>query len=387
MTLEMGKPVLQSKAEVEKCAWVCRYYAENAERFLQDEPIATDASKSYAAFQPLGVILGIMPWNFPFWQVFRFAAPTLMAGNTIILKHASNVTRSALAIEKIFSDAGFPDSVFTAILVPGSQAGQVISNPAIKGISLTGSSAAGRAVAMEAGKHLKKCVLELGGSDPYIILADADLDAAIETCVASRLINGGQSCIAAKRFIVDKSIYKQFSEMFVEKFSSIRMGDPMDAANHLGPLARRDLRDELHSQTVRSLSQGAVLAIGGVVPDGAHSFYPPTILLNVTASMPAFCEELFGPVAPILVAENEQQAISLANNSVYGLGAAVFTKDITRGEHIAKHKLRAGSCFVNAFVKSDPRLPFGGINDSGYGRELSHYGIKEFTNLKSIYIK
>lgn len=387
MTLEMGKPIVQSYAEIDKCAWVCNYYAENAEKFLEDEIIKTDASKSFVSYQPIGIVLAIMPWNFPFWQVFRFAAPALMAGNAALLKHSSNVTGCALAIEKIFSDAGFPENIFRTLILSSKHINDVISNPDVSAVTLTGSTPAGMEVASIAGKHLKKCVLELGGSDPYIILDDADLENAVETCVTSRLINGGQSCIAAKRFIVVESVYEKFVELFVKKMTMKKMGDPFDESNDLGPQARIDLRDQLHKQVLNSITEGAKLLLGGVVPEGKGAFYPPTVLSDVTKDMTVFREELFGPVAPIIKAANEEDAINLANETIFGLGAAIFTNDLANGEKIAKEKINAGSCFVNAFVKSDPRLPFGGIKESGYGRELSSFGIKEFINIKTIYVK
>jgi len=387
MTLEMGKPIAQSRAEIEKCEWVCEYYAENAEKFLSDELITTDALKSFVTFQPLGIILAVMPWNFPFWQVFRFAAPGLMAGNAGILKHASNVSGCALAIEEVFREAGFPDNLFSTILVPSSQMEEVIKNENIKAVTLTGSIPAGRSVAKTAGSVLKKTVMELGGSDPYIILEDADLEMAADSCATARLINGGQSCIAAKRFIVVEKIYDEFFDFFIKKMKSKKMGDPFDESNHLGPQASVSLRDELHQQVQKSVSLGAKILLGGKVPEMEGAWYSPTILSNVKKGMPAYDEELFGPVAAIIKAKDEYEAIHIANDSIFGLGAAVFTKDIRRGELIAKEKLQAGCCFVNEFVKSDPRLPFGGINESGYGRELSSFGIREFVNIKSVYIK
>ena len=387
MTLEMGKPIAQSRAEVEKCAWVCEYYAENAEKFLSDELITTDASKSFVTFQPLGVVLAVMPWNFPFWQVFRFAAPSLMAGNSGILKHASNVSGCALAIEEVFREAGFPKNLFKTILVPSSEMESVIKNEKIKAVTLTGSVPAGKSVAKTAGSVLKKTVMELGGSDPYVILEDADLEMAVETCAAARLINGGQSCIAAKRFIVVEKIYNEFEKLFVEKMKSKKMGDPFDESNDLGPQASVSLRDDLHKQVEKSIKLGAELLLGGKIPEIKGAYYPPTVLSNVKKGMPAYDEELFGPVAAIIKSKDETEAIKIANDTIFGLGAAVFTSDMKRGEKIAKEKLQAGCCFVNAFVKSDPRLPFGGIKESGYGRELSAFGIKEFVNIKTIYIK
>ncbi|SDM12263.1 succinate-semialdehyde dehydrogenase / glutarate-semialdehyde dehydrogenase [Daejeonella rubra] len=387
MALEMGKPLKGGRAEIEKCADVCEYYAWHAETFLQDELIQTDASKSYVSFQPLGVILAVMPWNFPFWQVFRFLAPALMAGNTAVLKHASNVFGCALEIEKIIKEAGFPDHVFQTLLIGSEQVDRVIENPHIKAVTLTGSTEAGKKVAAKAASVLKKSVLELGGSDAYLILQDADLELAAESCVNSRLINSGQSCISAKRFIVVKSVEKQFTELFKQKMAAKIMGDPLNEMSDIGPQARIDLRDELHQQVLKSIEMGAICLLGGKIPDGVNAFYPPTILTNVKKDMPAFDEELFGPVAAIISAENEEEAVNLANDSVFGLGAAVFTRNIQRGEEIAAKQLEAGSCFVNSFVRSDPRLPFGGIRQSGYGRELSHYGIKEFVNVKTVFIK
>ena len=387
MTLEMGKPIAQSRAEVEKCAWVCEYYAENAEKFLSDELIETDASKSYVTFQPLGIVLAVMPWNFPFWQVFRFAAPGLMAGNAGILKHASNVTGCALAIEEIFRDADFPENLFRTILVPSSQMENVIKNEKIKAVTLTGSVPAGKSVTKTAGSVLKKTVMELGGSDPYLILEDADLEIAADTCATARLINGGQSCIAAKRFIVVEEVFNEFKKLFVEKMKIKKMGDPFDETNHIGPQASVSLRNELHQQVEKSIELGAELLLGGKIPEINGAYYPPTVLSNVKKGMPAYDEELFGPVAAVIKAKDESDAINIANDTIFGLGAAVFTGNVARGEKIAKEKLQAGCCFVNDFVKSDPRLPFGGIKESGYGRELSVFGIREFVNIKSVYIK
>jgi succinate-semialdehyde dehydrogenase/glutarate-semialdehyde dehydrogenase len=387
MAQEMGKPVRDGRAEAEKCAWVCEHYAEHAEAILQPEVIPTDASKSFVTFQPLGVVLAVMPWNFPFWQVFRFAAPALMAGNTGVLKHASNVPGCALAIEEVFRKAGFPDHVFRTLLIGSRHVDAVIEHPMVTAVTLTGSTPAGKAVARKAGEMLKKTVLELGGSDAYVVLEDADLDATVATCVASRLINAGQSCIAAKRFVVVESIRQRFEAGFVEQMRQARVGDPLDEQTQVGPLARHDLRDDLHSQVQASLARGATCLLGGVLPEGKGAYYPPTVLANVTKGMPAYDDELFGPVAAIIAVPDEQNAIRVANDSVFGLGAAVFTQDIARGERIAAHELEAGSCFVNAFVKSDPRLPFGGIKESGYGRELSSYGIKEFVNIKTVFVR
>jgi succinate-semialdehyde dehydrogenase/glutarate-semialdehyde dehydrogenase len=387
MTLEMGKPITQSRAEVDKCKWVCEYYAENAGNFLSDELIATDASKSFVTFQPLGIVLAVMPWNFPFWQVFRFAAPGLMAGNAGILKHASNVSGCALAIEEVFREAGFPENLFRTILVPSSQMERVIKNEKIKAVTLTGSVPAGKAVAKTAGSVLKKTVMELGGSDPYVILEDADLEMAADTCVTARLINGGQSCIAAKRFLIVEEIYDGFEKLFVERMKSKKMGEPFDESNYIGPQASVPLRDELHQQIEKSIELGANLLLGGKIPELKGAWYPPTVLSNVKKGMPAYDEELFGPVAALIKVKDEEEAITIANDSIFGLGASVFTRDLKRGEMIAKEKLQAGCCFVNAFVKSDPRLPFGGIKESGYGRELSSFGIREFVNIKTVFVK
>jgi len=387
MTREMGKPIKQSYSEVEKCAWVCDYYADNAEGFLQDEIIKPDASKSFVSFQPLGVVLAVMPWNFPFWQVFRFAAPGLMAGNGCVLKHSSNVMGCAFAIEEIFKEAGFPENLFRSLILSSKNMKEVIEHPLIAAVTLTGSVPAGKAVAAAAGGVLKKTVLELGGSDPYIILEDSDLELAAEACVTSRLLNAGQSCIAAKRFIIHENIYNEFEKLFVEKMKSKKMGDPMDENNHIGPQARKDLRDELHEQVLESIAKGAKVLLGGKIPEEKGAYYPPTVLSNVKPGMPAYEEELFGPVAALIKAKDETDAFQIANSTIFGLGAAIFTKDKKRGEQLAIEKLDAGCCFVNEFVKSDPRLPFGGIKESGYGRELSHYGIKEFVNIKTVYVK
>jgi len=387
MAAEMGKPLAQGRAEVEKCAWVCEYYAEYAERFLADEPAPSDATRSFVAFRPLGVVLAVMPWNFPLWQVFRFAAPALMAGNAGVLKHSSNVMGCALAIEDVFQAAGFPDDLFRSLVIGSARVREVIEAPQVRAVTLTGSGPAGKAVAAAAGAALKKSVLELGGSDPYVVLEDADLESTVQTCVDSRLINGGQSCIAAKRFIVVEPIRDRFTELFVELMQAKRMGDPFDEGVDVGPQARRDLRDELHDQVTGSIDRGAKVFLGGSVPPGPGAFYPPTVLTNVRPGMPAYDDELFGPVAAIIGAVDEADAIRIANDSPFGLGAAVFTRDVARGERIARDALEAGACFVNAFVKSDPRLPFGGIKESGYGRELAAFGIREFVNIKTVWVK
>jgi succinate-semialdehyde dehydrogenase/glutarate-semialdehyde dehydrogenase len=386
MAAEMGKPLAQGRAEADKCAWVCRYYADEAPGFLAPRDVKTDASKSFVTFEPLGPVLAVMPWNFPLWQVFRFAAPALMAGNAGLLKHAGNVTGCALAIERLFRDAGFPPPLFRALLIGSERVADVIGAREVKAVTLTGSTPAGQAVAAKAGSVLKKTVLELGGSDPYIVLEDADLDAAAETCAASRLINAGQSCIAAKRFIVIESVRAAFEERFVARMAARRVGNPLEEGVDIGPLARRDLRDALHAQVEASVFAGARLLLGGAIPDEGGAFYPPTVLAGVAKGMSVYDEETFGPVAAVIAAADEKAAIAIANDSPFGLGAAVFTSDPARGERVAA-ELEAGSCFVNALVKSDPRLPFGGIKESGYGRELADFGIHEFVNVKSVYIK
>ena len=387
MTVEMGKPIVQSRSEIDKCAMVCDYFAENAERFLQDEKVETEAANSFITYQPLGVILAIMPWNFPFWQVFRFAAPNLMAGNAGVLKHSSNVTGCGLAIEEIFKEAGFPENLFRTIVVTSKDVEEIIKHDKIKAITLTGSTEAGKSVARTAGSVLKKSVLELGGSDPYIILEDAELERAAEICVNSRLINSGQSCIAAKRFIIVNQVYNKFEELFVDKMRTKIMGDPLMEGTNIGPQARNDLRKELHEQVTKSVDLGAEILTGGNIPEGKGAFYPPTVLVNIQSEMPAYKEELFGPVASLIKASDETDAIRIANDTMFGLGAAVFTQNTVRGERIAREELNAGNCFVNDSVKSDPRLPFGGVKESGYGRELSEIGIKEFMNIKTVYRK
>jgi len=387
ITAEMGKTLTESSAEVRKCASVCRYYAENAETQLAPVEIPTEATRSFVAYQPLGVVLAVMPWNFPFWQVLRFAAPALMAGNAGILKHASNVPGCALAIEEVFRDAGFPNGLFGTVLVGGSKVSRIIENPIIKAVTLTGSTPAGQAVAAKAGQMIKKAVLELGGSDPYVILEDADLPMAAASCAASRLLNSGQSCIAAKRFIVVEKVAQQFTELLIGEMKARSMGNPMAPGIDMGPMARIDLRDEVHQQVVDSVSAGAKLVLGGEIPVGTGAFYPATVLTNVIAGMVAYKDEIFGPVASVIIARDEADAIRIANDTHFGLGAAVFTSDLDRGIRIAREELDAGSCFVNDFVKSDPRLPFGGIKESGYGRELHALGIREFMNAKTVVAK
>ncbi|MBK6901876.1 MAG: NAD-dependent succinate-semialdehyde dehydrogenase [Saprospirales bacterium] len=386
ITLEMGKILSEAEAEVTKCAWTCRHYAQHAAGFLAPERIATDAVLSYVDFQPLGVLLAVMPWNFPFYQVFRFAAPALMAGNAGLLKHASNVTGCARAIQSVFEEAGVPEGLFSHLAIPGSRVAGVIEHPLVKAVTLTGSEKAGSSVAAHAGKHIKKTVLELGGSDAYLILEDADLDLAAEVCAYSRLINAGQSCIGAKRFIPVAAIYDEFLERFRARMAEPILGDPFDRTADMGPLARLDLREQLHIQVLQSMEKGAKCILGGQMLPAPGAFYPPTILTEVQKGMPAYDEELFGPVASVIRAKDERDAIRIANDSMFGLGSAVFSQDLARAEAIAAKDLEAGSCFVNSFVRSDPRLPFGGIKTSGYGRELSRYGILEFVNIKTIYV-
>ncbi|MDH4263497.1 MAG: NAD-dependent succinate-semialdehyde dehydrogenase [Spirochaetia bacterium] len=383
---EMGKPIAQSLAEVEKCATMVDYYTHNAPVWLDDQNVATEAQKSFITFQPLGVILAIMPWNFPLWQVLRFAVPTILAGNTVILKHAPNVCKTALAIEKLFTECELPDGLFKTVFLGVNRIPSLIEHPYIQGVSLTGSERAGRSVGELAGKNLKRAVLELGGSDPYIIFHDANLELAVDTCVNSRLINCGQTCISAKRFIVADEVADAFEEMFVEKMKSRTMGDPMGKFD-VGPMARDDLRQQLHQQVLQSVTKGAKLCVGGFIPDETGFYYPPTVLTNVSSGMNVWDEETFGPVAAVTRFTTELEALRLAQDTPYGLGAALFSEDIDRMEKLAKHKIMAGSVFVNDFVRSDSRLPFGGIKASGFGRELSHFGLMEFVNIKTVSIK
>ena len=387
MCAEMGKILREALSEIEKCALVCGYYAENSEQFLKNEPIQTEASESYITFQPIGTILAVMPWNFPFWQVFRFLAPALMAGNTGVLKHASNVSGCAFAIEQLVVESGFPENVFRTLLISSAGVNAVIENPLIKAVTLTGSTPAGKAVASAAGAVLKKTVLELGGSDPYLIMEDADVQRAARLCVTSRLLNAGQSCIGAKRFIVADRIYDAFKAEFVKLMAEASYGDPLNPQTTIGPLARFDLRKELHQQVEKSRTMGASVSLGGFIPEGNAALYPPTILENVSPGMPAYHEELFGPVAVLYRFQSEKEAIRIANDTIFGLGAGIFTADLEKGKMLAEKGLEAGCVFVNDFVKSDPRLPFGGIKESGYGRELSCFGIREFVNIKSIVVK
>lgn len=387
MTEEMGKPISEAVGEIEKCAWVCEYYTKKAEDFLANDSVETDASKSYVTFNPLGTVLSIMPWNFPFWQLFRFAAPALMAGNAVILSHSENVTGSALEIEKLIRDAGISKDLFRTILVESENMKPIIQHKGIAAVTLTGSTRAGKIVASQAGEALKKTVLELGGSDPSIILADADIKASAESCVTSRLLNSGQSCIAAKRFVIVEEVYDEFVSEFKKLMESKKLGDPFVDGTDVGPMARKDLRDGLHEQVQKSIKKGAKATIGGEKPGAAGAFYPVTMLENVQKGMPAYDEELFGPVASMIKVKDEQEAIKVANDSIYGLGASIYSADVEKAEKIAAEQLEAGCCFVNEFVKSDPRLPFGGIKNSGYGRELGLYGIREFVNIKTVYVK
>ncbi len=386
ITLEMGKLLTEARAEIEKCALGCEHFAQHAEEYLSDDVVATEAHASYVAYQPLGTLLAIMPWNFPYWQVFRAAAPALMAGNTVLLKHASNVPQCALAIEEVFLQAGFPKGVFRTLLVAAGQAERLIADRRIHAVTLTGSEAAGRKVAAAAGTQLKKVVLELGGSDAFVVLDDADLDLAATFGVQARMQNCGQSCIAAKRFVLIESIADEFIARFCEKLKAFQAGDPLQESTHLAPMARADLREQLHKQVADSVRAGAKLALEGGPIAGPGFFYQPAILDHVKAGMRAYQEELFGPVASVMRAKNEEDALRLANDNRYGLGASVWTRDTDRGRHFA-HRLQAGSTFVNAIVKSDPRLPFGGIKASGYGRELAMHGIREFVNIKTVWIK
>jgi succinate-semialdehyde dehydrogenase/glutarate-semialdehyde dehydrogenase len=385
MTREMGKPIVQAEAEVEKCAVTCDYYAEHAAAFLAEQPRDTEAFRSYVRFDPLGVVLAVMPWNFPFWQVFRFAAPALMAGNAAVLKHASNVPRCALLIEEVFRRAGFPEGLFRSLLTDAAGVKAMIADPRIAAVTLTGSESAGMSVAEQAGRALKKTVLELGGSDPFVVLADADLDAAARAAAEARLINSGQSCIAAKRFIVVEAVADRFLEGFKAALAGHRVGEPSSRETQVGPQARVDLRDQLHAQVAESIKRGARALLGAEVPAGKGAFYPPTLLAAVDRGMPAFDEETFGPVAAVITAKDEADAIRLANDSPYGLGAALWTRDRAGAGRLAA-QIEAGAVFVNGIVKSDPRLPFGGVKRSGYGRELSEYGIREFVNIKSVWI-
>jgi succinate-semialdehyde dehydrogenase/glutarate-semialdehyde dehydrogenase len=385
MTLEMGKTIKSAIAEVQKCALVCRFYAENAPRFLADTVIGSDASKSYVSYQPLGIILAVMPWNFPFWQVFRFAAPALMAGNVGLLKHASNVPQSALAIEEIISQAGFPKGVFQTLLIAASQVESLVEDERIKAATLTGSEAAGSSLASICGKNLKKTVLELGGSDPFIVLDSADIDQALNTAVTARMLNNGQSCIAAKRFILHEAIADQFTDKLTAKFQNLTIGDPMSEETDIGPLATPDILKELDKQVQETINQGAKLLIGGKKLAREGNFYLPTILSEIPKNSPGYRDEFFGPVALVFRVKNIDEAINLANDSPFGLGASAWTNNMEESDRLIK-ELEAGAVFINGMVKSDPRLPFGGIKRSGYGRELGQEGIREFVNIKTVWI-
>ncbi len=385
MAEEMGKPVKAGEAEVKKCAWACRHYAEHAEASLRPKAIATDAAKSYIRYDPLGIVLAVMPWNFPFWQVFRFAAPALMAGNVGLLKHAFNVTGCALAIEKVFKDAGLPEGCFQALVVRPQALGPVMDDVRVKAVTLTGSEEAGAAVAAAAGRQIKKTVLELGGSDPFIVLADADVRRAAEVAAAARMVNSGQSCIAAKRFIVHEKVAKPFVEHLVEQVRALKVGDPLDPATQVGPLAREDLVVDLDRQVRDSVALGAKVLLGGERLKRPGFFYAPTVLTEVAPGQPAAMEETFGPVAAVMVGGSDEELMRLANDTPFGLGASLWTRDLDKAERLAAG-IESGSVFVNGQVKSDPRLPFGGVKRSGYGRELGEEGIREFVNIKTVWI-
>jgi len=385
MTLEMGKPLRAAVQEAEKCAVGCRYYAGHAAAFLQDEVIATSAANSFVRYQPLGPVLAVMPWNFPFWQVFRFAAPTLMAGNVGLLKHASNVPQCALAIEDVFRSAGFPDGVFQTLLIGADQVNALIADPRVAAVTLTGSLAAGQSVAAAAGKAIKKSVLELGGSDPFIIMPSADLERAVHTAVQARTINNGQSCIAAKRFIVHERIMPEFVRRFVDCMRALSVGDPMDPQTDIGPLATPQVLADLQRQVDETIHQGATCLLGGCALEGPGNFFPPTVLASIPKHSPAYSEELFGPVASIFTVNSPEAAVELANDTCFGLGAVAWTQDL-RERELFINELQSGLVFINGMVASDPRLPFGGIKQSGYGRELSHHGLREFVNAKTICI-
>ncbi len=385
ITREMGKPLGEARAEVLKCATTCDYYAAHAEGFLADEPTPSNATESYVAYQPLGVVLAVMPWNYPFWQVFRFAAPALMAGNVAVLKHATNVTRCALEIERVFRDAGYPDGAFTTVIVPGREVEKLIDDPRIAAVTLTGSEAAGVSVASAAGRNLKKTVLELGGSDAFIVLADADVATAAKTAARSRFQNAGQSCIAAKRFIVEAAVYDDFVEHFTAAARALVVGDPTQAGTTIGPMARGDLRDELAGLVDATVAHGARLATGGRNGHRVGYFYDPAVVVDVAPGMPLFDEETFGPAAAVIRAADADAAVTLANDSKYGLGGNLWTRDIDRAKRLAR-RLESGAVFINGMTASDPRLPFGGVKRSGYGRELSFFGIREFMNIQTVWI-
>ena len=384
-TLEMGKTIVESEAEVEKCAWNCEFYAEHAATYLADEDAPSSATRSYVAFRPLGAILAIMPWNFPFWQVFRFAAPALMAGNVAVLKHAANVTECALEIERVFEASGLVRGAFTTLVVPSGDMESVVADPRVAAVTLTGSEAAGSHVAATAGRHLKKTVLELGGSDAFIVLADADVAAAAAVAVKARFQNAGQSCIAAKRFIVEDAVHDAFVDEFVARARTLRVGDPLDRATQMGPLARLDLRDALDDQVRRTVAMGGHVVLGGAPIEGPGAYYAPTIVTGVTDAMPLFAEETFGPAAAVIRARDAEHAVTLANASPYGLGGNLWTRDLRRAQAIAA-RLESGAVFINGMTASDPRLPYGGVKRSGYGRELAAFGIREFVNVQTVWI-
>ena len=385
MAREMGKPVRDGVAEIEKSAWACEHYAEHAAALLADEPVGTEARRSFVRYEPLGPILAVMPWNYPFWQVIRFAAPALMAGNVGVLKHAGNVTRCALGIEGAFREAGFPDGVFQTLVLGSRGVASVVRDPRIRAVSLTGSEKAGAAVAQAAGAVVKKAVLELGGSDPFVVLADADVEATAKAAAQARCLNAGQSCIAAKRFVVEASVHEEFVDAFVANMERLKVGDPLREETEVGPIARRDLRGELHRQVVESVLKGAKVRLGAKPVKRPGFFYAPTVLVNVRAGMPVYREEVFGPVAAVIRVEDERAAVRVANDTKYGLGASVWTKDPARGLRLAA-EIDAGMVSVNRRVQSDPRLPFGGVKASGYGRELGPHGIREFVNAKAVVV-
>jgi succinate-semialdehyde dehydrogenase/glutarate-semialdehyde dehydrogenase len=385
MALEMGKPIVQGEAEAEKCAWVCEFYADHAERFLAPEPVETDAERSYVSFDPLGPVLAVMPWNFPYWQLFRAAAPALAAGNTMLLKHASNVPRCALEIHDLFARAGFAEGVFQSLLVSAGGVQKLIEHDAIRAVTLTGSEPAGRAVAAAAGRCLKKSVLELGGSDPFVILDDVDVETVAAQAANARTLNSGQSCIAAKRFVVQEAIADRFTDAFRDALEALVVGDPLERETQVGPLARADLVDDLADQVTRAVAAGAKLATGGARLERRGYYYPPTLLTDLDLASPVMTEETFGPVAALVRVGSEDEAVSVANASRYGLGASLWSGDPARAEALAP-RIEAGCVAVNGIVKSDPRLPFGGVKDSGYGRELSSFGIREFVNVKTVWV-
>jgi len=384
-TVEMGKPIVEAEAEVEKCAWTANWFAENAERLLADEAVESTATESYVRFQPLGVILAVMPWNFPFWQAFRAGLPALSAGNVMLLKHSSNVPQSALAIEEVFREAGVPEGVFQTLLIGSAAVERLLADHRVAGVTLTGSDKAGSLVAEAAGKALKKTVLELGGSDPFIVLADADVGAAATVACRARNQNNGQSCIAAKRFIVEEKVADEFEQRFVSAVAALKVGNPMDRANQVGPLARADLVEDLERQVDESVRMGARPLTGGKRIPGDGYYFEPTVLAGVRPEMPAYHEETFGPVAAVIRVKDEEDALRVANDTEYGLGSNIWTADVERAKRLAE-RVEAGLVFINGMVASDARLPFGGVKRSGYGRELSAYGIKEFTNIQTVWV-